>query len=261
MSDSPKPVSSFDSPDGDAAPKRSLWQRLGPAGMLGLLWTVAPALCGILLLANIDPISQWLLEHKTLGVFLYTTIFILSAGFGLLPTYAQSILGGWVFGVVFGFPAAMIGFVGAAIIGYAIARTVAKDRVERIVEENVKARAIRDMLVGHGPWRTLGIVTLLRLPPNSPFALTNLVMASTGVARVPFIVGTALGMAPRTFVAVFLASEAAKTARDIQTFIKEGPGPVVFIGGFVVMFIVLGVIGSLAKTALKRVTRSPAGRA
>jgi MFS family permease len=36
------------------------------------------------------------------------------------------------------------------------------------------------------------IVTLVRLPPNSPFAITNLVLASAGVPRPVYLLGTAI---------------------------------------------------------------------
>ena len=66
--------------------------------------------------------------------------------------------------------AALVGFTGGGLLGYQVARRVSKDRVEELIEGNPKARAIRDALRRRGPWRTLLVVTLLRLPPNSPFA-------------------------------------------------------------------------------------------
>jgi uncharacterized membrane protein YdjX (TVP38/TMEM64 family) len=231
----------------------SLARALGPASLLGLAWTAAPAVCGTLLLAGIGPVSEWLLYHRPLGLALYTAVFVLGAGLGFLPTYAQSILGGWVFGVAAGLPAALLGFTGGGALGYAIARRVSKDRVEELIARKEKARAIRDALVGRGPGRTLLVVVLLRLPPNSPFALTNLVMAATGVPLPAFVAGTFLGMLPRTAVAVALAAAAASTgAEDIQTFVRHR-GPFLLIAGVVGGMAVLGVLGAIARRALRRV--------
>jgi uncharacterized membrane protein YdjX (TVP38/TMEM64 family) len=131
---------------------------------------------------------------------------------------------------------------------------VSKDRVEELIEGNPKARAIRDALVGQGPWRTLLVVALLRLPPNSPFALANLVMATTGVPLPAFLAGTLLGMLPRTAVAVALAAAAAATgAEDIQTFVRHG-GPWLLAAGVAGGMAVLGVVGAIARRALRRVT-------
>ncbi|HSD26254.1 MAG TPA: VTT domain-containing protein, partial [Vicinamibacteria bacterium] len=172
----------------------SLARALGPTGLLGLAWTAAPAVCGMLLLAGLAPLSEWLLYHRPVGLAVYTVVFVLGAGLGFLPTYAQSILGGWVFGVAAGLPAALLGFTGGGWLGYAVARRVSRDRVETLIERNEKARAIRDALVGRSVTRTFLVVVLLRLPPNSPFALTNLVMATTGVPLPAFLAGTLLGM-------------------------------------------------------------------
>ena len=231
----------------------SLRRALGPPGLLGLAWTAAPAVCGTLLLASLGPLSQWLLHNRPLGLAIFTSAFVLGAGLGLLPTYAQSVLGGWVFGLAAGLPAALIGFTGGGLLGYSVARRVSKTRVEELIQQNVKARAIRDALVGGGPRRTLLVVALLRLPPNSPFALTNLVMAATGVPLPAFLAGTFFGMLPRTAVAVGLAAAAAATgAEDIQTFVRHR-GPWLLVAGVLGGVAVLGVVGAIARRALRRV--------
>jgi uncharacterized membrane protein YdjX (TVP38/TMEM64 family) len=236
------------------SPPSSLVRALGPTGLLGVAWTAAPAVCGTLLLVGLSPVSEWLLYHRSLGLALYVVAFVLAGGLGLLPTYAQSILGGWVFGAAVGLPAALVGFTGGSWLGYVIARRVSKDRVEELIERNPRARAIREALVGRGPRRTLLVVALLRLPPNSPFALTNLVMAATGVPLPVFLAGTFLGLVPRTAVAVALAAAAAATgAEDVQTFVRhQGSGHLA--AGVVGGMVVLGLVGAIARRALRRVT-------
>ena len=230
-----------------------VFRRLGPAGYLAVAWAAVPALGGFVLLANIGSVSAWLQDNQGLGLGLYIAIFIVSAGFGLLPTYAQALLGGWAFGLVLGFPVALAGITGAAVVGYITARLASNDRAERLIAENPKARAVRDALIGHGFWKTLGIVTLLRVPPNSPFALTNLVMASTGVPKRIFVLGTAVGMAPRTGIAVWLAAQVqVLTDESIQKPMWLKIGGVVSV---VAVFAVLYVIGD---RAAKKVTQTEA---
>lgn len=232
----------------------ALFRRLGPAGVLAIAWTAMPALGGIALLATIGEVSAWLQDHKAAGLGIYVLIFVFSAGFGALPTYSQSLLGGWAFGLVNGFLAAWAGFIGASMVGYVVARTVAKRRVERLIEENAKARAVRDALIGHGLVRTTAIVALLRVPPNSPFALTNLAMAASGVRPLPFVIGTAIGMAPRTLAAVWIAVEASKRGDNLIDVVKNRDLWQV-IAMLVATAIVLGVIGAIAKRALAKVSR------
>lgn len=231
-------------------------RRLGPAGALAVLWAVAPALFGFLLLGNIASLSDWLKINPTYGILGYVAVFVVSAGLGLLPTYAQSILGGWVFGFAYGFPAALAGFAGGSLIGYFIARTVSKERVQQVIDQKPTWRAVRESLIGQGFWRTFLLVSLVRLPPNSPFAVTNLVLSTTGVKLLPYILGTMVGMAPRTGLAVGLAAAGAATgAKDIQTFVGESAGNVwLIVGSLAVLFVVLAIIGFLANKAIARVT-------
>jgi uncharacterized membrane protein YdjX (TVP38/TMEM64 family) len=51
-----------------------------------------------------------------------------------------------------------------------------------------------------------GLVALLRLSPLLPFAATNLVLAAARVPVLPFLAGTALGIAPRVCVVALAGS-------------------------------------------------------
>lgn len=247
--------------EGGDAERARLWRRLGPAGVLGVVWLVLPGVCGILLLANIGVLSEWLGMNQAVGLAVYAGVFMVSAGLGFLPTYSQSILGGWVFGFWLGFGGALAGFAGGSLIGYVVARTVSRDRVEKEIAAHPKWRAVREALIGQGFWKTLGIVTLVRLPPNSPFALTNLALSSAGTRPLAYLLGTVIGLSPRTGAAVWLAAAAAETgAKDIQGFIKESRAEWWLIVVMVVSFVVvLGVIGKIAEKALAKVTGEASG--
>ena len=231
--------------------RSELIREAGSVGILALTWTLLPALLGLILLVNLGPISTWLTSLGSAGLILYVAIFSVSAGLGILPTYAQAILGGWVFGVTLGLPAALIGFTVAAAIGFVCARLVSGPRIERMLARHEKADVIQKSLIHSGAWKTFGIVTLIRIPPNSPFALTNLVIAACGVPLLTCLGATAVGMLPRTAIAVAFAAAAQSTgAEDIQAFVREGLGIWVMIGGIVAMIIVIAVIGVLAQRAL-----------
>lgn len=227
---------------------------MGATAVLGAVWTISPAVLGVTLLWYLGPISNWLRDLGPVGWLAYVALFVVSAGVGFLPTYGQSLLGGWVFGFLYGFPGAMLGFVGGSVIGYFISKRVSAHKVEALLESNEKARTIREALVGHGQRRTLLIVTLIRIPPNAPFALTNLVLASSGVKLLPYVIGTAIGMAPRTAIVSYVASEAAKRATNIQGFIKNQPWWV-SVAGIAITLLAFGILFVLAERALKSVTK------
>jgi len=226
-------------------------RRLGPASILAVLWLALPALLGFTLLANMAPIAEWF-EPRPFWqqISAYVLVFIVSAGFGLLPTYAQALFGGYLFKtMLIGVPAALGGFVGASVIGYLLSRRVGRNRVQAELDRHPKARVVQRALVGRGFWPTLGIVTLVRIPPNSPFSLTNLVLATAGVPRRVYLIGTLMGMAPRTAVVVWLGTQ----IQDWST--QEKPGWFLF-AAIGITIVVLVAISHIANKALERATKA-----
>ena len=214
-----------------------------------------PPLGGFLLLAKINTVGEWLRSHEHEGIAMYIAGFAILAGLAILPTYASAILGGWAFGFAIGFPAALCGFLGGALIAYGVCRPTAGDRVEKIIAEKPKWKAVRDALVGGSALKTLGIVTLLRVPPNSPFALTNLVLSSVKVPLWIFLIGTLVGMAPRTAVAVFIAANLQdKLAETLEDEAKKATPWWIIAAGIVLSLVVLGVVGLIAQKALAKMT-------
>jgi uncharacterized membrane protein YdjX (TVP38/TMEM64 family) len=236
-------------------------RRLGPTSLLAVGALVLPPIGSIVLFATMGTTGPWLKSHGLQGVAMYSLAFALLGGFALLPTYAQSALGGFAFGVAWGVPAALVGFVGGAVIGYEIARRASGDRVMKLLNEKPKWRAVRDALAGpirtdgspsgHPFLRTFGLVALLRLPPNSPFALTNLVMASVQVPRMPYVLGTLVGMAPRTAAAVIIGAGVKEFTKDTVTGAVPGWAIVV---GILVMLVALGIVGMIANKVIAKVT-------
>lgn len=248
---------------------------LGAAGLLAVLALVLPPLGSIALfwaMAQTD-LGPWLQSHGWMGVLVYAGVFAALSGVALLPTYAQSALGGWAFGVPMGITGAAAGFAGGATIGFLIARRASGDRVEALVESKPKLRAVRRALLGPAGmrsngeqrprpgqwWKTMLMVALVRLPPNSPFALTNLVLASVKVPFVPFVLGTVLGMLPRTLLAVWIG---ALVAGQFSKDTLSGAAPKwmlpVAIG---VSIAVIVLIGTLAQRAIDRLGAQEEGEA
>lgn len=180
------------------------------------------------------------------GLSLFVVAFIVLAGLGMLPTYAQAILAGFAFGPVWGFLGALVGFTGASIVGYTIARVVSRKSVEEVIDEHPKAKAIADALIHESKVKTFLVTALLRLPPNSPFALTNLLMASVRIPPVTFVLATIIGMSPRTFVATYLGSQLNEWTG------QEKPPWWVVAGGIGLTVLVMGVIGYIGSRALKK---------
>ncbi|MEE2681661.1 MAG: VTT domain-containing protein [Planctomycetota bacterium] len=231
------------------------------AVVLGVLWAVTPAALGFWALAELARIGDWLLGFDgpvfqtdthvipLYGVAVYSLLFMLTSGFGVLPTYAQAILGGWIFGFWLGVPAALLGFTGGALIGWVICRLISRDAIVQWVDRSPKWAAIRHAFVDEGFAKTFGVVTLVRIPPNSPFSLTNLAMSSGGVRMGPYLLGTLVGMAPRTAIACgFAAAAASSGSADLQEFVGDkGIWPLLIGAALLIgVFMILARIGKKA---------------
>jgi uncharacterized membrane protein YdjX (TVP38/TMEM64 family) len=241
-------------PDASSAAPVKGDRRLLASGILGVLWSTLPPLAGFYILYDLQNIAAFLQKDLEHGFWAYVAVFAVTAGLGLLPTYSQAFLGGWVFGLKWGLAGSILGFTGGAAIGYLFARIVTGDSVDRWIDRHPKGRVIRDALARGSVLRTFLIVTLLRLPPSSPFAMTNYALGAT---RVPFwlaMIATPIGMLPRTAVVCFLAASAAGTgAENIKDVFEQQP-TWVSIAGIASTVVTIIVIGQVAKHALAKLT-------
>ncbi len=223
-------------------------RRLGPAGPLAIVASTLPMVGLATLVLTINVIGPWLRDLETAGVLIYVLGVAVCAGLAIFPTHIQAVLGGWAFGFWLGFPASLAGILGASLIAYVIALRATGNRVISIIEEKPKWRAVYDTLLRGGFWKTLLIVTLVRIPPTSPFAVTNLVMAATRVNPLAYAIGTVVGIAPRTGAAVFLAVGLQEVTS------KSEHGRWVWIVGIALTIAIVMVIGQMANKAIARMT-------
>lgn len=238
-----------------AASAGEITKRLGPVALLGVWSAAIPPLGSVALFYFMDQIGAWLRSHESLGVVVYAIGFALLAGLALLPTYASAILGGWAFGMGLGYPAALAGFLGGSLIGYAVAKPTAGERVLALIDERPKWKVVRKALLESGFGRMLLIITLLRLPPNSPFAITNVVLASVRVPLGAYILGTLLGMAPRTAIVLYLAAQISQKFSEHAKDAAQAGKPWWYIAaGVVLSILALAVIGLFANRALEKMT-------
>lgn len=183
--------------------------RLGRLGPAAAATAFLPPIGSLVLIGTMHQSAPWLQAQGTLGLVVFVAAFSVLGGLALLPTYGPSVLGGWAFGIGAGLLATLAGFLGAATIGFAIARHLSGDRLLTVLDEYPRGRAIHAALLAGSPVRTLLVVILLRVPPNGPFAMTNLLLAATGVGWRPFLAGSMLGLLPRVAAAVIVGASLA----------------------------------------------------
>ncbi len=219
--------------------------RLGRLGPAAAATAFLPPIGSLILLGTMNQSAPWLQSHGVVGVLLFVAAFSVFGGFALLPTYAPSVLGGWAFGMAIGLAATLAGFVGASAIGFAIARHLSGNRLLQVLDEYPRGQALHRALLA-GSWRrTLLVVTLLRVPPNGPFAMTNLLLAATGVGWGPYLIGSLLGLTPRVGAAVIVGASLSQL--DLR-HLERGGSAYLSIGLSLAVVITLGWLANRALT-------------
>ena len=231
-------------------------KELGP-GVFALVFISLslPGILGTWVLAQSaffpETVRPWIEANAGIAPYLVFLGIGIATGSAIMPTYALAFACGVFFGFAVGGPIAWGGVVLGSMVGYGWGALLARKRVMHVIEAHERAKIVRAALLDRAWWSELMVITLLRFPPNSPFALTNLVMSSTRVNIGAYIVGTALGIMPRTLFAVWVGSQVG----DITQAQTAGGRWRVVIGlaiGIVVFIILYKVFSKWAKDALAR---------
>jgi uncharacterized membrane protein YdjX (TVP38/TMEM64 family) len=241
-----QPESSF------TTPPPGVFRRLGASGPVAIALSFWPPLGGFILLAFLTRLGPWLRLEATTGLWIYLLVAGGLIGISFVPTFACAILAGWTFGFAVGWPLAMAAITAGSVVAYAIARWIARERVLEVVQSRPRWNAIyRDML-GTTRMRTTVVITLLRIPPTSPFALTNFALAAARVPLREYIIGTVVGIAPRTAMAALAGAQLEQLRfKDVG---QSWSG----IASVVATIVVCVVLGIWANRALRLVGRLPA---
>ena len=210
------------STDGGALRRATmLARRLGPTAALAIAAALLPVLGGITLYGRLGGIAAWLRSGATSAALLCVAAFAVTGGLAVVPTYAMSVVCGWSFGFTIGLGATLGSFLGAALIGYAIAAAADGGRALALVCESPRWLAIHRALSTGSFAKLTAVVAMVRLAPVTPFSLTSTAMAALRVPVLPYAAGTLLGMAPRAVVVTYFASRMTTPAG--RTIAGGGP--------------------------------------
>lgn len=174
-----------------------------------LILTVAPFLVEA-------AISTWLYDGggslvlagmsgaQMVGFFAVTAALM---GLGLTHTTFIALVSGYFLGWE-GFAGTAAAYALAAATGYRLATLIDHGALRRFLHLFPKAEAVMRELEAE----TLQLIILVRLSPVLPFALMTFVLAAVGVQFQRFIVGSVLGMLPRTLFFYWIGTRAAGLA-------------------------------------------------
>jgi uncharacterized membrane protein YdjX (TVP38/TMEM64 family) len=161
-----------------------------------------------------------------------------------MPRFSLYAIGGLVFGLA-AIPAAIIGSCVGATIAYLLARTVLRGAVERRIARRPRWQAALAAIDAEG-WR---LVALTRLASPLPGGAINYLYGLTGIALVPYVAGTALGLVPP--VALFAGAGALGriALRDVEQPWGQG---VAFAAGAVVIALAVTLVLRRMRTVLRQ---------
>ena len=193
-------------------------------------------------------LAAWMREAGPSGIAAFAVVYVLATVL-MLPASPLTAAAGLVYGPVWGTVLVSPVSVVAATLAFQLGRTLARNWVATRAAGDARFRAV-DQAVGiHG----LRIVTLLRLSPLFPFNILNYTLGLTRVRRRDYVIGSAVGMLPGTFLYVYLGSLVVDVAS------LSGPSDqasaarrILSVAGFAATVLVTVYVTRIARRALAK---------
>ncbi|TGE12848.1 TVP38/TMEM64 family protein [Hymenobacter elongatus] len=136
-------------------------------------------------------------------VLLYFVLIGVTMAFALTPTTFVALVTGFYFDWV-GLPGMVVAYALAALVGYEVASRLDHGKMTAFLSHFPKAAAVMRELKND----SLQLIILTRISPVLPFALMTFVLAVMRIDRRRFMVGSILGMLPRSLFFYWLGTKA-----------------------------------------------------
>jgi uncharacterized membrane protein YdjX (TVP38/TMEM64 family) len=159
-----------------------------------------------------------------------------------VPASILTLGAGAIYGLGVGVGVVLAGATLGATISFLLARTLLRDRIEHMTRGNARFRALDRAIAKEGT----KIVFLVRLAPVFPFTYINYAFGLTGVATLPYVVASLVGMTPATFAYVYIGYAAAHAASG-----SDSARTVLQIVGAVAAIAVTIVVARIATRAIR----------
>jgi uncharacterized membrane protein YdjX (TVP38/TMEM64 family) len=193
------------------------------------------------LAARLDQAGPW-------APALFIAIYVVGS-LAFVPGAVLTLIAGALFGLSRGIPIVFTGAVLGSSAAFAVARTLARDRVARWLARDPRATAIAEAVAGRG----LLIVLLLRLSPVFPYNVVNYALGASRIRYRDFLVGS-VGMLPGTVLYTYygkVAGDVTAVATGLRP--PRGTAYYILLGvGLAATLLLTIVITRAAKKALAR---------
>lgn len=181
------------------APRRSSWPKIA-AVLLIVAAIVALNTSGIS--ANFEPqrLQQWIAGYGLWAPLVFILLYTLTPAL-FLPGLPLTILGGVLFGPIWGVVYTIIGATSGACLAFLIARYTARDWISRKLQGSRWKKLDED--VSSQGWK---VVAFTRLIPLFPFNLLNYALGLTSIPFSHYAVTSFICMLPATIAFISLSS-------------------------------------------------------
>lgn len=193
--------------------------------LIATLVAIGYAIKGLGLFGLFDEgwIDTYIRGQGVVGDLLFVAVGAGLAAIGF-PRQAVSFLGGYAFGFLYGTGLALAASVAGCLLAFVYARVIGRAPLSARFSTRIRRL---DAFLKDNP---MSMAVLIRLLPVGSNVLTNLAAGVSGVALVPFVVGSAIGYVPQTVIFALLGSG-----------IHLEPG--LRIGASVALFVASGMLG------------------
>jgi uncharacterized membrane protein YdjX (TVP38/TMEM64 family) len=143
-------------------------------------------------------LNAWVAAHRVFAPILFVLIYVASVALSLPQAGLLTLIGGLLFGGVFGGSLAVAGATAGAVLLFLIARSAFGEPMARRAGQTGTSTLgkLREGLRRDG----FSYLLAIRLVPLFPFWLVNLAAALCGMRMRPFVLATLLGILPTTFI-------------------------------------------------------------
>jgi uncharacterized membrane protein YdjX (TVP38/TMEM64 family) len=139
----------------------------------------------------IEAIRAWIFSFGLWGPVVYLLIYV-AAELAFLPGTPFTILAALFFGVLWGFVTMLTGATLAAAAGFVIARYVARERIQKRLENNEEFLKLTRW-VEENPWLAIPFIHIM---PIFPFSLSNYALGLTKIRLRTFLLTSVTAFVP-----------------------------------------------------------------
>lgn len=201
---------------------------------LYFIWmTLLPLLVSIESSYLVYNFTEILLNQSWVYILLIYTGMGLAMGLAIIPTTMVSILSGYLFGLN-SLPLLIFSYLLASLIGFLLGKIIQPTSIKNLIQKKKNISLVNNSIESE-PFKW---IFFMRLSPILPFALSNAYLSLLKIPFKYFISGSALGMLPRTIIAIWTGSEIQNLSMIIEGKIEANIQNYLSLG-----FLIISIIG------------------